>query len=273
QTLFAPATLEGEALDRAADAYRHALRLAIRVEPSRAGLLFRLYDGRIPPDRYARAFGPADRRWLTTLVGTDDVATLGGVLELAGRPGLGQAQREAAERLATLLGRGGDANRLVLHLIRCQQLQLLTADALLRTLRDHVTRAPLERDGPLWSPFFAALPEAMLPPLFEVHQFLGRGADVARLADTPARQQQAPSCCQQSPRLSDVQAGLELARRIGDADAVRRLQEHAGDLLFATGNYAEALGSYQEALRLDRVSECHEHLGQYPEALASCPEE
>jgi molecular chaperone DnaK len=273
QTLFSPAALEGEALDRAAVAYRQALRLAIRVEPPRAGLLFRLYDGRIPPDGYARAFGPAERKWLTTLAGTDDGATLGVVLELACRLGLDSPRREAAERLAALLGPGGDANRLVLHLIRCQQLQLLTADTLFRTLRDHVARTPLERDGPLWSPFFATLPEAMLPPLFEVHQFLGRGADAVRLADTPARQLQALGCCQQSPRLSDARAGLDLARRIGDADAVRRLQGHAGDLLFAAGNHAEALVSYQEAHRLDRMSECHEHLGQYLEALASCPAE
>src|SRR5262249_22504689 len=200
-------------------------------------------------------------------------ATLSVVLEQAGRLGLSRPQRESAERLASLLGRGGDASRLVLHLVRCQQLQLLTVEALLPVLRDHLTRAPLERDGPLSSSFFAPCPEELLPPIFEVHQLLGRGVDAVRLADTPARQRDALACCQQSPRMSDAQAGLELARRMGDADAIRRLQEHSGDLLFLPGNYAEALASYQEAGHLGRVSECHEHLGHYFEALAACPAE
>ncbi len=273
QTTFAPATLDGEALHRAAIAYRSALRLAVRVEPTQAALLFRSYNGRIPTDCYARAFRPADRAWLIGLLRSDDPTILNLTLELTGQLGLGQPQREAAERLATVLGRSGDANRLVVSLLRCQQLQLLTAEILFRTLGDHVKRCALEQDRPLWSSFFAALPEALLPPLFEVHHFLGRGADAVRLADSSTRQQKALTCCQQSPRLADVQAGLELGRRLGDADAIRRLQEHAGDLHFASRNYAKALEPYQEAGRLDHVSECHERLGQFVEALATCPGE
>jgi molecular chaperone DnaK len=271
--VFAPSPPDGEALDRAASAYRRALRLALRVEPSQATLLFRSYDGRIPADVYARTFRSADRAWLAGLARSDDPTVLAVVLELTGRLGLEQPERGAAERLATLLGRSGDANRLVVHLLRCQGLQLLTVDGLARTLRDHVARSPLERDSALWSSFFVTLPEALLPPVFEVHHFLGRGADTVRLADTPARQQQALACCRQSSQLADVQAGLELARRSGATDAVRPLQEHAGDLLFASGKYAEALGPYREAGRHDQVSECHERLGQFFEAMAACPAE
>jgi molecular chaperone DnaK len=273
EALFAPSPLEEETLNRAAAAYRQALRLALRVEPSRAAQLHRSHDARIPADCYARTFGATDRAWLERLAQSDDPATLAVVLEVGFRLGLGQAQGEAAGRLADVLARGGDADRLVTHLLRCRQMQLLSADGLDRALRAHVARAPLERAGPLWSSFFATLPEAMLPPLFEVHHFLGRGADVVRLADTPARQEQAVDCCRQSSRLSDVRAGLELARQTGDGDAVRRLQERAGDLLTAAGNDADALEPYREAGRLDRVSECHERLGQYFEALASCPAE
>jgi molecular chaperone DnaK len=273
QTTFAASTLEGGALDRAAAAYRDALRLAVRVEPAQAAVLFRSYDSRIPTDCHARSFRPGDRAWLAGLARGDDPAVLTVVLELAARLGLGVPQREAAERLAAVLGRSGDADRLVFHLLRCQQLQLLTAETLTSPLRDHVARAPLERDRPLWSSFLATLPETLLPRLFEVHHFLGRGADAVLLADTPARRQEALACCRQSPRIADVEAGLELARRNGDAAALRGLQEHTGDLLWAAGSYAEALEPYREAGRLDRVSECHEQLGQFFEALASCPAE
>jgi molecular chaperone DnaK len=271
-TSFAPLTLEREALvDRAAAAYRDALRLAVRVEPCQAASLVRSYDGRIPADCYDRTFRRGERAWLTELARSDDPHLLTVVLELSDRLGLGDPLRESAERLATLLSRSGDANRLVSHLLRCQKLQLLTADTLARALRQHLARSPLERDRALWSSFFSTLPEALLPPLFEVYLFLGRGEDAVRLADTPARQQEALACCEQSPRLSDVQAGLELARRLENADAIRRFQERKGDLLFGSGKHAEALASYQEAGRLDRGSECHERLGNFFEALAACP--
>jgi molecular chaperone DnaK len=270
---FTPPTLEGEALERAAIAYRQTLLLALRVEPSRATGLFRSYDSRIPAEHYLRAFRSADREWLARLARSDDPVTLGVVFELAGRLELSSAHREAAERLAGALGRSGDANRVVLHLLRCQQLQLLTAEILTPTLRDCIARSPLDRDRALWSHFFTTLPETILPPLFEVHLFLERGTDAVRLADTPARQQDALSCCRQSPRLADVRAGLELAHRIGNTDAARQLQEHAGDLLVSSGQDAAAIERYQESGRFDRVSECHERLGQFFEALTTCPTE
>lgn len=170
-----------------------------------------------------------------------------------------------------MLGRGGDADRLVAHLVRCQQLDLLTAEMVAGAVGDHAERSPLERDAQLWASFFGALPEPLLPPLFEVSLLLGRCADAARLADTPARQREALGCCLGSLSLDDVWVGLRLARRLEDADAVRRVQEHAGDLLFGSGRYEEALESYREAGRDDRVSECHERLGQPFEALAACP--
>jgi molecular chaperone DnaK len=273
QRTFAPSTLDGEDLDRAARAYRNTLRLAIRVEPSRAALPFRLYDARIPTDCYARAFRPADRVWLAGLVRMENPTILTIAIDVAGRLGLRQPQREAAEMLATVLGRSRDANCLVLHLLRCQNLQFLTLDTLVHTLRDYVAQSSLEHDGPLWSSFFASLPETLLPPLFEVHHFLGHGADAVRLADTPTRQQEALTACLLSSRLSDVQAGLALGRSLANPDAIRRLQEHAGDLLFASGQYTEALESYREAGRLDQISECYERLGQFFEALSACPVE
>jgi tetratricopeptide (TPR) repeat protein len=271
EAAFAPATLEGAALDRAAAAYRGALRLALRVKPPRAVELFRAWDGRLPADRYAAAFRPADAPWLGRLGRGDDANVLTVVVDLADRLGLEAVRRSAAERLALLLGRAGDANRLVVHLLRCRQLRLLAADTLTRAVGDHLTRSPLERDAALGSSFFATLPEALLPPLFEVRHFLGRGTDAVGLADTPARQQQALACCLRSPRVEDVRAGLGLARRLGDAGAARRLQERAGDLLLDAGRYAESLNCYRKADRPDRASECHERLGQFWEALAACP--
>lgn len=272
-TAFTPTTLDGEALDRAAGAYRAALRLALRVEPPQAVSLFRSYAGRIPADCLARTFRPDDRSRLVELARSEDPNVLTVVLELANRLGLEEPRREAAQRLAAVLGRGGDANRLVLHLLRCQQLQLLTADILARALRDHLTRSSLEQDAPLWSSFFAALPEALLPPLFEVHYFLGRGVDAVQLAASLVHHQQALTCCLQSARLADVQAGLDLARRLGSADVLRPLLEHAGDLCFEAKQYSDALPHYRESARLDRLSECHERLGQLFEALATCPAE
>ena len=115
------------------------------------------------------------------------------------------------------------------------------------------------------------VPEPLLPELFDVHCFLGRGSDAIRLADTATRKRRALDCCLGSERLADIRAALALACRTTDAKAIRALQERAGDLLWQSAQYAEALDSYLEAGRADRVSECHERLGQISEALATCP--
>ncbi|MGH3921563.1 MAG: hypothetical protein ACRDTT_01595 [Pseudonocardiaceae bacterium] len=263
--------LEGPALDRAAGVYGRTLRLAFRVSSRQALSLFRTYDRRVPADRYGLAFQRSDEPWLAGLARRNDTDTLMVVLELATRLDLGTVQRKASSRLAAMLGRGGDANRLVAHLLRCQQLDLLTADMAAGAVDDHVKRSPLEQDAQLWRSFFDVLPDSLLPPLFEVRLFLGRGADAVRLADTPARQRAALGCCLESPRFGDVQAGLQLAHRLDDADVVHRMQEHAGDLLFGSARYEEALELYREAGRDDVVSECHERLGQPFEALVTCP--
>jgi len=52
--------------NRAPPDYRHALRLALQVDPQQALSLFRSYDSRIPDDDYRGAFLDGDRDWLTT---------------------------------------------------------------------------------------------------------------------------------------------------------------------------------------------------------------
>jgi molecular chaperone DnaK len=198
-----------------------------------------------------------------------DVLTV--LFEVAARLRLDALQRDARDRLADVIGRRGDANLLVAHLQRWQDLHLLEADTLARSLRSFLARSRLADDAHLWSSFFAQVPDGLLPELFEVRLFLGRGADAVALADTPARKQQAMDCCAVSPRLADVMAGLDLARGIPEREAVRKLAERAGDLLIDAARFADALPLYQEAGLAGRVSECHERLGQFAEALASCP--
>jgi molecular chaperone DnaK len=258
-------------LDRAVRDYGAALRLALRQDPPQAVALWHRYDARIPADRYGLAFGPADAGWLTEVARQGDRQALTVVFELATRLRLDALQREVRDRSVDLLAGGRDTDVLVAQLVRWQRAGLLDAGTATRALRDHVAHTPLDRDGPLWSNFFDGLPEPVLPDLFEVRRFLGRGADAVRLADTPAREQAALECCARSPRLADVEAGLALARRREDRAATRRLQERAGELLFEQQRYGEALPRFEEAGRTDRASDCLERLGRFAEALDACP--
>jgi molecular chaperone DnaK len=244
----------GKAADRFARDYGRVLRLALRLDPPLASRLFRDYDARIPADRYPLAFGPGDTGQLTDLAMRDDRYVVGVVFELATRLGLEAPQRDARDRLADLLGRHGDANLLVAHLQRWQDMRLLDAGTMTRSLRAFLARSRMADQAHLWSTFLAQLPDALLPELFEVRLFLGRGADAVALADTPARRQQAMDCCAVSPRLADARAGLELARHLSEPEAVRKLAERAAGLLFDAARFAEALPLYQEAGRADRAS-------------------
>lgn len=263
--------LTGNALVRAVRAYRKALYLALDVEPEAAVELFHAYDARIPTDQRYVVAGPQDERRLATLLENDNLSVVSLVFEVASRSRLGTLQGQASQRLAEQLGQRGDANGLVAHFERCRQRHQLDATVLACGLRHYVNRLSLEQHATLWTDFFAQVPSADLPPLFEVHRLLGRGVDAVALSASPAEERQALVCCRQSPRLDDVEAGLGLARRRGDTDEIRILQGRAGELLVIAGDFASALVRFQEAQRLDGVSDCHERLGQFIEALAACP--
>jgi molecular chaperone DnaK len=263
--------VNGAELDRAARTYGRALRAALQLDPPQAAHVFGAVDARIPDDHYERAFGTSDERWLAGLAARDDQHVLAVVFELATRLRLTAVQRATRDRLVGVLGRGHDTNLLVTRLRRWMELGLLDRDTLSRALTVHVSHTPLRLDAQLWSRFFAQLPEPSLPDMFEVYAFLGRGADAVRLADTPARQQEALDVCARSARWRDVEAGLELARRLADAPATRRVEERAGDLLVEADRLREAVPHYRAAGRSDRVSECHERLGEFFDAFAACP--
>ncbi|GLY91610.1 Hsp70 family protein [Actinoallomurus iriomotensis] len=256
---------------KGARAYARAMGLALDADPALAVALFASYDARIPGDLYAVAFEPEDRQTLRELTRREDRDTLSTVFELATRLRIEDLRAEALDRLAGVLGREGDANRLVTHLQRWQDLGLLEAATLGRALRGHLTRVSLDRDAPLWSAYLAQVPENLLPESFEVHCFLGHGAEAVRLADTSDRRAKALECCLASRRPADIEAGRELARSLGDEAAARTLSGHLADLLFAAGRYADALPAFQEAGLADRASACLERLGRVTEALTACP--
>ena len=259
------------ASDRAVRDYGRVLRLALRVDTPRAEEVFRSYDGRIPPERYPLT--AADEPWLADLTTRPDRHALTVVFEVATRLRLPELAARARDRMTELLATGGDANTIVINFDRWRARGLLDAGTVARVLGGYVTRGSFERDSQMWRLFFEHLPTALVPDLFEVHCFLGHGADAVRLADTPAQVRQALDCCLRSTKIDDIAAGLALARDRADDDVVAALVNRLADRLFDAGRYADALSAYQEAGRADQVSRCHEELGQYFEALATCPVE
>lgn len=259
---------DGAPSDQAARDYRRALRLALRVDTRRAEEVVHAYDARVPAQHYP--FTPADGPWLAALTAHADRPALTVVFEVAGRLGLPEHRIRARDRMADLLAAGGDADTVVVSFDRWRAQGVLDATVATRVLRGYLARVPLTRDEGLWRLFFTHLPTALVPDLFEVRHFLGQGAAAVRLADTPARVRQALECCLCGSAIDDVAAGLALAREHG-ADETASLVSHLADLLFAAGRHAEALPLYQEAGRLADVSRCHEALGQFFDALATCP--
>ncbi|MEU0884067.1 Hsp70 family protein [Lentzea sp. NPDC005914] len=255
--------------EKAAREYRRALRLALRVDSAQASVFFQAYDSRIPVERYP--FTEADEPWLTGLTLRADHHVLTVVFELTTRLHLVKPQIRARDRLTDVLADQSDANTVIFHLHRWQELKLLEPAAVKRILEAYVRRASLESDRSLWQKFLLHLPQAFLPDLFEVHCLLDRGRLAVELADTPARIAQAMACCLRCTEVDDVAAGLELARHQRDTDHVVALSGRLADLLFEAERYAEALPAYREAGRQDRVSHCHEGLRQFFEALATCP--
>lgn len=257
-------------LRQAATLYGEVVRAVAETRPALALCLFRCFDTRLPAESYPLAFRPDDEGWLRRLADQEDQDALRLVMGLSARLSLHTPLVAARDRLAGLLGRHGDAGELVGQLLAWQDMRLLDVRVLETVVRDHLRHSSLEQNAAAWADLFAHLPVALLPDIFEVRLFLGRGADAVRLADTPARQQAALECCLRSGQLGEVTAGLELAERTTSA-LVPVLHGRAGELLFQAGRYAEALPHHQAAGHAGRASECHERLGDIGAALAACP--
>ncbi|MDL4775367.1 Hsp70 family protein [Actinomadura xylanilytica] len=272
EAAFAGDPPAGRQLEKAARDYVRALERALGQDPALALRLFRAYDSRVPGHVYAAELPAGHAELLAGLAAGTDADALTVTFELATRLGSAPLQRAARDRLADVLGGTGDADRLVAQLDRWRGLGLLDRDTVARSLRGHLPTSPLARDEQLWTGFLSRLPGSALPELFEVHAFLGNGAEAVRLADTAVRREEAMRCCLRSPRLDDVRAGLELASREG-AGILADLAGRAADLHFGRGEYAEALPHYRAAGRPDRLSECHERLGRFGDALAACPDD
>ncbi|MET7718578.1 Hsp70 family protein [Streptomyces sp. NPDC005407] len=271
ESRFRPTALAGREVDRAADAFGRALILALDENPALARDLFDRFGARLPTDVYSSAFGAAETAKLHALAASPDRTVLAVIIDVSGKLGDHTLRHQACHRLAGLLGAAGDAEGLVSWLHGRHEDGALDVDIVAVTVGAYTAQTPLHRDAAIWSALFDHLPEPLVPDRFEVRLFLGRGADAVRLADTPARKREALACCAASSRPADVRAGLELADAEGDTGYVRRLAERAGDLAFADGKSAEALPYYERAGRPDRVSHCHEQLGDPGAALETCP--
>ncbi|MFJ6049939.1 Hsp70 family protein [Streptomyces sp. NPDC092307] len=270
---FRPAQLTGRDLDQAAEAFGRALVEALDHDPALAVELLERPGRRLPAEGYAAALGPERKAALHEAVGRGDRTVLGVIAEAAGRAGDLALEREAGGRLAVLAGERDSADDLVSLLRRRQDAGLLDLGTTTHALRAYTARAALAQDAAVWSAFFDHLADPLVPDLYPVKLFLGRGGDAARLADNPVRKREALECCAASQRLDDVLAGLELARTEGLSERTRDFHERAGELLLAAGRPAEALAHCEQAGRHDLVSRCHERLGDRRAALATCPAE
>ncbi|WP_329174851.1 Hsp70 family protein [Streptomyces sp. NBC_01477] len=267
---FRPTALTARELDGAAPAYGDALVRALGHDAGTALRLYGRFDARLPAEAYPKAFGPAELVALHGLADHPDRSALTVVAAVAGRLGDRALERTAAGRLTARAAEQDGADDLVALLGRWQDRGLLDLGLTTDALRAYTARAALTGDAALWSAFFDHLAEPLLPDLYPVRLFLGRGADAVRLADTAARRRQALACCTASPRLDDVLAGLALAGSEGAADDLRLLAERAGDLLLAAGRPDDALAHYERAGRQDGVSRCHEARGDHFAALDTC---
>jgi molecular chaperone DnaK len=272
EAAFADEAPDDRRMERLAREYGRVLIDELRQRPDVAARLFRDYDGRVPAAFYGPAFPPAERGMLAGLASSWDIDVLTVTFGAAGRLGMADVRRQALTGLAGLLGEQGDAERLIAGLDQWRALGVLDRDTVALALRGHLKRAGFAQDAKLWRDFFTAWPGTLMPDLFAIHAFAGNGVQAVRLADSAAERQEALECCLRSSRLDNVRAGLELARREGDA-RLFALEHRVGDLLFERGDYAEALPHFQAAGRRDRESECHERLGGVYEAFATCPDD
>lgn len=172
--------------------------------------------------------------------------------------------------LGLCLAKLGHPDAIVMHLEECRRLRVLDGGM----LTDAVTIVLLNqrlRDAVSWKAFLQQLPTDQLPALYEVHSLLERAAQSLDLAHNDIQKREAVQLCLEDGRPELLERALAIATGLQDAGPVVLIHDALGRHAAKSEDWSSALSHYLAANNTVAQSECHEQLGDLPQALRLCP--
>ncbi len=165
------------------------------------------------------------------------------------------------QQICLKIARLGDGNSLLSKLLKLHNEWVLTSTNLAEIIKIFLERNSFESTLP-WEPFFRQLQASELPKIHQVYAILDRYQTAAELAEADGDYYSAVRYLLSVSGQQSALHALDLANRLQDRSTIAQARQRVAQSCWDEGDYATALRHFQQAGNLDRVSNCHQQLGQ-----------
>jgi molecular chaperone DnaK len=164
----------------------------------------------------------------------------------------------------------GESNSLLGKLLKIHNERGLISANLTQILKAFLERNSFDSTVP-WKPFFQQLQASELPSIHQIYALLDRYQTAAELAEADGDFRDAIGYLASVPGKQAAIHALDLANQLKDKPTIVLAHQRVAESYWQEDNYAEALGHFQQAGNLERMSNCHQKLGQLGLAIQFQP--
>jgi molecular chaperone DnaK len=179
---------------------------------------------------------------------------------------MGKVQQQICLQLAQI----GDSNLLLAKLFKRREEKTLTSAELSQILNTFVENHSFQQADP-WRAFLEQFNLDQLPRLHQVYAVLDRPLEASELAESAKDYRSAIRYLMPLSGQDVALRTLDLASRLGDEATIAQVHQKVAESYWQTGNIVEALEQFQAAGNLERVSDCHQRLGELGLAIQCRP--
>jgi len=180
------------------------------------------------------------------------------------------AMREIQQQICLQGAQIGDSNLLLAKLLKRRNEGSLTTAELSQILNRFLENHTFQLADP-WRAFLEQLRPDELPQMHQVYAVLDRSVEAAELAEVARDYRSAMRYLMPLSGQDVSLRALALADRLGDKTAIAQAHEKVAEHFWQTNHYPEALEHFQKAGNLERVSDCHQRLGELGFAIKCRP--
>lgn len=180
------------------------------------------------------------------------------------------SMRKVQQQICLQGARIGDSNLLLAKLLKRRNEGNLDKTELGEIVKTFLENYTFQVADP-WQSFFTQLQPEELPPIHQVYALVDRYMEAADLAQAAQDDRSAMRYLMLLAGQENALRLLNLANRLGDENAIAQAHDKVAESFWQENNYATALTHFQQAGNLERVSDCHQRLGELSLAIQSRP--
>ncbi|MDZ8107033.1 MAG: Hsp70 family protein [Nostoc sp. DedQUE12a] len=180
------------------------------------------------------------------------------------------SMREVQQQICLQAARIGESNLLLAKLLKRRNQGNLQKSELWEIVKIFLENHTFQL-ADVWKSFFGQLQPDELPAIHQVYAVVDRYIEAADLAEAAKDYRSAMRYLMSLAGRESALRLLTLANRLGDESAIAQAHEKVAQSFWQESNHAAALTHFQQAGNQERVSDCHQRLGELGLAIRNRP--